>query len=496
METRTLGDDMQLLTTPLPWSRLLLRFTIASMILAWILAASGSARISSASFEQQPQYPGDGASAVACTLYASPNGSPTNPGTSPLYPLTLKGAADRTQPGDVVCLLPGTYAVDTPFQITRSGTPSNWIVYRSYDGGVVITPQSGTYSLMQVTLNVRYIEINGLEFDGKNSASGGASCKGGDHIRFIGNTVKYTGAAGIATAPDPATGKGCDYIVIDHNKIYHTGYNQGWSSGISVNGHSWYDQYQGFHSIVTNNIVSGNVDNSSYHSDGNGIIVDHGGDTPPVLIANNVVYQNGGRCIHSTTVTNIWYVNNTCYKNGLDLRKDESAEFMLWISSGNYVVNNISYAWGNRRPYSDEQGTTAKYLRNTYFTSGDGLNYLPSSVLNDPNQVSQADPAFVNPPTVDATADGQYANALPPDQVVDQFHLQPISPAIDTGIDPVTIPGIDSAIINDLRKYIYTDIEGNRRPQGSNFDLGAYESAPSGSLFPFKIFLPFLTRSR
>jgi hypothetical protein len=68
----------------------------------------------------------------------------------------------------------------------------------------------------------------------------------------------------------------------------------------------------------------------------------------------------------------------------------------------------------------------------------------------------------------------QYNNAVPPDQVTDQFHLQAGSPAIGTGIDPTTIPGISSEIFSGLKQYVYTDIEGYPRTPGSAFDLGAY----------------------
>src|SRR5256886_16719023 len=70
--------------------------------------------------------------------------------------------------------------------------------------------------------------------------------------------------------------------------------------------------------IVSNNIITGEFDGSSNHTDGNGIILDLGGNTPPALIINNVVYGNGGRCIQANVATNFWFVNNTCYKNNLD----------------------------------------------------------------------------------------------------------------------------------------------------------------------------------
>jgi len=52
--------------------------------------------------------------------------------------------------------------------------------------------------------------------------------------------------------------------------------------------------------------------------------------------------------------------------------------------------------------------------------------------------------------------------------------LQPGSPAYGKGIDPSTLSGLPSAILSDLRIYIYTDINGKARPQGGS-DLGAYQ---------------------
>jgi hypothetical protein len=52
--------------------------------------------------------------------------------------------------------------------------------------------------------------------------------------------------------------------------------------------------------------------------------------------------------------------------------------------------------------------------------------------------------------------------------------LLPLSPARGKGIDPTTLPNLSAAIAADLKKYVYTDINGKPRPQGS-FDLGAYQ---------------------
>ena len=412
----------------------------------------------------------------ACTLYASPSGSSSNSGKSPSSPVPLLTAERLAQPGSVVCLLAGTYSVDTPFEIYKSGTSSSWIVYTNYNGGaVLIVPKSGTMGLMRLGPGVRYIEINGLQFDGYNTAVAAISCSGCDHLRVIGNQISHMGAAGISTFPDPSTGKRPDYVTADHNLIYHCGYNQGFSSAITYDQHGWYDTYAGFHSFVTNNIISGMYDNSSHRTDGNGIISDNqsGDVTPPELIANNVVYQNGRRCINLFHASSAWVVNNTCYKNDLD---KYAGEFQTYYTSNIYEINNISFGWSSNSPYLDIRPLVdTSYHYNHWISSGTGtILVLPSSEASNPSALKHANPYFVNPPYVSATGAGQYNNAVPPAQITDQFHLQSGSPAIRAGIDPTTLSGVSSEIISGLKQYVYTDIEGNARTPGSAFDLGAY----------------------
>ncbi len=71
------------------------------------------------------------------TLYVSPTGSNSNPGTVPTAPLeTIQHAADLSQPGDLVLIQPGIYreSVDIP----TSGTAAHPIVFRGAAEGVVL----------------------------------------------------------------------------------------------------------------------------------------------------------------------------------------------------------------------------------------------------------------------------------------------------------------------------------------------------------------------
>jgi hypothetical protein len=327
-----------------------------------------------------------------------------------------------------------------------------------------------------------YLEFRGLNMDGKGNAADGFFCRGSHHLRFIGNSISNTGGSGIASI-------NCDYLTADRNLVYHNGNmpsstavpeDYGWTSGISFNSNRWFDSYSGFHNLISNNIIAGEYDGSSHHSDGNGIILDlsngtyeySSADTPPALIINNLVYGNGGRCIEAFTVTNFWIVNNTCYKNDLDLSMGAAGSITTSNARDGYIVNNISVAWRPTSPSYDQQNNNANihYYANLYYGS---LNNLRDS---DPSQFIETDPLFLNAPYFHAKSERLYETSPAPSVLGDGLTLQAGSPALRKGMDPSMLPNLAGTIVTDLKKYIYTDIMENRRAPGGPFDLGAYQS--------------------
>src|SRR5712672_889958 len=255
----------------------------------------------------------NGSTSSNCTIFASPSGNDGHSGSSSSAPQTFSGAAAASQPGSVVCLVAGTYNMGSTFYPPTSGSPSAWIVYQPYGNGAVnLVWTAGATGQPMFKLGggsfpsgAAYLEFRGFNLNGQNNAADGFLCQGGHHFHFIGNSISNTGGAGIGAV-------NCDYLTSDHNLINHNGYLYGWTSGISYNSDPWFDNYAGFHSIISNNIITGEFDGSPNHTDGNGIILDLGTNTPPALIVNNVVYGNGGRCIQANVVTNFWIINNTC----------------------------------------------------------------------------------------------------------------------------------------------------------------------------------------
>jgi hypothetical protein len=403
----------------------------------------------------------------------------------------LASAFSKAVAGSVVCLEAGTYNTATNIFLSHSGTRSAPITYRNYGGIALLqyTGGSANGGVLQTNSGAGWagahdIVIDGLTIDGNNLIGGGIFVTTGSHHVTIRNTtIRNTGATGIAL-------NASDYVVAEHNQISHVGYNQGWSSGISLwyggtsatygGATAWYDTAPGFHNVIANNIISGSIDNSTNHSDGNGIIVDGSGSIPPALIVNNLTYENGGRgivTIHNTG--NVWVINNTSYANGLDLRvgSGQAPDFMAQDTTNTHFVNNIAYGRKNNQNFTsayiyNNTSSTISWAHNIgYNGSTPGVS---STTTTDTNQYRATDPQFNAAPAVPTTST-PWTAATPPWNIGTNLAPKTTSPAVNTGVDPHTVAGMTSDLAAGLDAYARADLAGNARTRGSAIDLGAYE---------------------
>jgi hypothetical protein len=176
----------------------------------------------------------------------------------------------------------------------------------------------------------------------------------------------------------------------------------------------------------------------------NNVIVAAGsGPDPPDGVSNYA-------CIYSAGLTNagkagngtIHVYNNTMYNCGSNASRASAgltgAVGSIPPSGGSAAIqmqNNIIFSVSSAEPYI-EAGSTITGDHNLFFGNGAAPSGFPSSI--------NANPLFVNPGNSD-------------------FHLQSGSRAIGAGI---SVAGL------------LTDKDGEPRPQGSAFDLGAFESVP------------------
>lgn len=170
-------------------------------------------------------------------------------------------------------------------------------------------------------------------------------------------------------------------------------------------------------------------------------------------IMNNIVSNTSGWGIHLYHNANhVIITNNTAFQNvkggfliGGSL---EGNDISPGIDSGTVISNNISAF--NQGTGIEENGRAAGNTITNNITYGNGSTaiYTRPSISGIPATV----------PTGNISADPQFVNYLANGS--GDYHLKSTSPAIDKGTT-LNAPS--------------TDLDGNTRPKGAAFDIGAYE---------------------
>jgi hypothetical protein len=435
------------------------------------------------------------------TYYVSPTGSDQNDGLSPSLPLrTPQRAADRTEPGDVVEFMNGTFPYSGPdimLNITRSGAPDAWITYRAHPGhrpvftatngwehiriqsayiiidGLVIEGNSRAISHEEAMRNyesvanppegarpnfqrIAYSNTNGISVDGRENRRNGRRVP--HHVIIRNCTVAYAPGGGINTNE-------ADYVLIENNLVHDNAHTMVFGgSGISVFHSKHIDtNMDDYKQIVRGNRVFRNETRVPWLtvrriSDGNGIIVDDLRNTQiqgapyigRTLVINNISYENGGSGIHAFSSDHVDIINNTVYDNNKQLPWGN-----LFVSRGAdcLVLNNIVVVREGGILNGNQGNDRVIFARNLYFGA-------EPRHLGFDDRV--ADPRFV-------------------DLAARDFRLLPDSPAIDQGTS-TRAPSVD--------------ITGAPRPRGAGIDLGAHESEHSATpLLAAELDLPAILKT-
>jgi hypothetical protein len=196
---------------------------------------------------------------------------------------------------------------------------------------------------------------------------------------------------------------------------------------------------------VRGNVFRQNRANRSSEANGAGVRLSYYGE---VLFEGNLIYGNLGQGLMVSHGTTGRAVNNTIVGN-------TTYGLYVFISSGSVysaplLANNI-IVWNGGCGVSDNSSSPFTYRNNNVF--GNNTNYC-GNLSGGSNPTGQNGNISQNPLFTTWSNDGNFTN--------DDFHLQSTSPCRNTGAD--------------LAPYgITTDHDGNPRPSGSVFDMGAFE---------------------
>lgn len=399
----------------------------------------------------------------AATYYVDRNlpGSDSNSGTSESTPfLTIKKCVQvATTPGDTCLVKNGTYTTEGLIQFFSGGTAGAPITLKNYPGhSPKIVWNDPTHTIVnQIAIAPGstvcnssppgYIVIEGLETTGGYSSLK-VDC--GHHITIRNNHFHDNWYDAILIVAG-------NNITIDRNSIHHSG---DFSGGLGSNGlkHSHNVYVVGQNYTITNNLI---YDAYLYDiqlaakpwggtpAPNNGLYTGWSGTVSNNTFAYSVtrgaiaVWENGGG-FGSTTIE-----NNILYENA---QGGGNTAGIGWCGqpAGIVVKNNLHYA--------TSPGATT-------FTAADcSVTDTCLSCTISGNLVNLSNPNMVNAPST--------IPAVGPD-----FHLQSTSTsAIDTGLNLSSLG-------------VTTDYDGNVRPAGNGYDIGAYEfgstsGGPTGPAAP------------
>jgi parallel beta-helix repeat protein len=327
---------------------------------------------------------------------------------------SLQHGLDQIGPGDTLYLMSGDYRGElhpgtSHFLLERSGTPEEWIRIAAAPGQspVVVAEAGNALEVRGSYVEVADLRIIGRGFDKDNHYGWGLLTRSNRHVRFIGNTISDMAVGGITSV------EATNLEIVENTVFDNAFWGPEQGSGISV----WHSRDagtdpgpDGYHDRIIANTVYGNENKvfSQWRdrpiiTDGNGIIVDSGnetGYTGRTLIANNVVFDNGGRGVLVLDSSRVDVTHNTTYHNG-STEGLEGGPAELVSAGANDVRFFDNLAWS--RP-----GAAPVQVRHSRQVTSGGNAYVgevPRGTVTGADLVLPDNPGLANPSDDPAVAD-------------------------------------------------------------------------------------------
>ena len=355
-------------------------------------------------------------------IHVAVDGDDDNPGTFEQPMATITRAVSRAEAGQTVLVRGGEYR-QTVLVKEKYGTPEAWITIRSYPGERAtligdIGENTVYFRKGNAYVNVACFEMAGpterpdavpsspdlnrnRALSGANAITNpinyGAGVDIGDradtragfplnhHIRIIANEIHDYAEAGIGVVE-------ANHVSAIGNRIYgNAKYSCHAGSGITFGymlDAGGPDNADGYSNYIVGNVAYDNENRAlqcfsdnlgAILTDGNGIIIDQtdlAGDayTARTLIADNVVYGNGGRGILVFESSRVDVVNNLSYQNvltdGLMGRDGPHPEIAVAKASDVRIYNNIAIPRQGHVPYLNNDADVDS-LSNIFGEPGD-----------------------------------------------------------------------------------------------------------------------------
>jgi parallel beta-helix repeat protein len=363
--------------------------------------------------------PGSSASEAA-TFYVAPNGNDYGPGTESQPLRNIAKGVSVLRAGDTLLIKQGTYAESINSNIIPMARGSSWsapVTIAAYPGHMVVLRPGSTGEVINLAQpSIQYLVFDRLVIDSTNANFGVSITNGARYIKIQNSEVKNARLSGIHFSDG-------------------AGYNQLINLKVHDNGTNRYDH--GIYIATSHNLVEGCeiYNNSAYgvhvYNSASGARADNNVVQRSIIRNNGVRDESSAGIILSSGEENGAY-NNIVVSNPHGI----SVSHRAWNSK---VYNNVIS--GNRHNGIDvANGSTGALLKNNIvYKNGVDIHDAGSATVLANNLTR--DPKFVDP-------------------AAGNFSLQANSPAIDAGTTVIEVRD---------------DFNGVPRPQGTAYDIGAYE---------------------
>jgi hypothetical protein len=394
----------------------------------------------------------------ADTYYMSPTGNDASTGSSSAPWRMLQHAAENVSAGDTVIIKNGAYA---GFRAQSSGSDGFPITFKSENNAAVVVndtvPEAEHGSIIEIEGYDWWI-IDGLEVTGAPT-NAGIDIRAADHITVSNCYCHHNRKWGIFTGF-------VEYFTAEYNECSY-----------SVEEHGIYHSNSGDNAVIRYN--------TCHHNNACGIQLNAdpsmGGDgfSSNCTVSHNVLYENGaigGAAINLASVRDSLIANNLIYDNHAGgIAAWDDGQGTQWGSKNNkYYNNTVHMPSDGRWAINLKNGSTGSTIKNNVLihenAARGGIEIDASSLTgfsSDHNVLARVsvDETTISLPTWQSTysQDAHSFSQTAAQTFVspgNDYHLLATALAVDGGTSLLEITD---------------DLDGNERPRGTDYDIGAYE---------------------